>query len=255
MVNLSSQGVRIISEPTLEATEGKILSQSPTDATRFWWHLAGVLERYRYAFLARGGGVGEPPSPSLAQLGGANRTGQVQLCTETSAIYILPALETTQGQTDGVFSQLPYKSRIGWHLWEIDLRFASGLPPGWGRADLDPRRAFVEAERFEEVEDREVREVGDARHGLEDVEPRELAPLPLEQEGDQPFQRVHREFDDVLCPLVERVDPEELGRGPPRRPLLVEHLVQFGRSSLHLRPDVPRHALRAHRPWQRRRPP
>ena len=22
-------------------------------------------------------------------------------------------------------------TRIGWHLWEIDLRFASGLPPGW----------------------------------------------------------------------------------------------------------------------------
>ena len=20
---------------------------------------------------------------------------------------------------------------IGWHLWEIDLRFAPGLPPGW----------------------------------------------------------------------------------------------------------------------------
>ena len=22
-------------------------------------------------------------------------------------------------------------TRIGWHLWEIDLRFSSGLPPGW----------------------------------------------------------------------------------------------------------------------------
>ena len=22
-------------------------------------------------------------------------------------------------------------SRIGWHLWEIDLMFAPGLPPGW----------------------------------------------------------------------------------------------------------------------------
>ena len=22
-------------------------------------------------------------------------------------------------------------ARIGWHLWEIDLRFAPGLPPGW----------------------------------------------------------------------------------------------------------------------------
>ena len=26
---------------TLEATQGKIFSQSPTDATRFWWHLYG----------------------------------------------------------------------------------------------------------------------------------------------------------------------------------------------------------------------
>ena len=27
--------------PTLEATQGQILSQSPIDATRFWWHLYG----------------------------------------------------------------------------------------------------------------------------------------------------------------------------------------------------------------------
>ena len=26
---------------TLEATQGQILIQSPTDATRFWWHLYG----------------------------------------------------------------------------------------------------------------------------------------------------------------------------------------------------------------------
>ena len=27
--------------PTLEATQGQILSQAATDATRFWWHLYG----------------------------------------------------------------------------------------------------------------------------------------------------------------------------------------------------------------------
>ena len=27
--------------PTLEAAQGQILSQSPTDATRFWWHFFG----------------------------------------------------------------------------------------------------------------------------------------------------------------------------------------------------------------------
>ena len=26
-------------------------------------------------------------------------------------------------------------TRIGWHLWEIDLRFAPGLPPGWFNTD------------------------------------------------------------------------------------------------------------------------
>jgi len=25
-----------------------------------------------------------------------------------------------------------HATRFGWHLWETDLRFAPGLPPGWG---------------------------------------------------------------------------------------------------------------------------
>jgi len=28
-------------------------------------------------------------------------------------------------------NSLTNATRIGWHLWEIDLRFAPGLPPGW----------------------------------------------------------------------------------------------------------------------------
>jgi len=40
------------------------------------------------------------------------------------------ALEATPGQIDGFLSQLA--TRIGWHLWEVDLRFAPGLPTGWG---------------------------------------------------------------------------------------------------------------------------
>ena len=32
---------RFRDETTLEATQGPILSQSPTDAIRFWWHLYG----------------------------------------------------------------------------------------------------------------------------------------------------------------------------------------------------------------------
>ena len=30
-----------LSRSTLEETQGQILSQSPTDATRFWWHFYG----------------------------------------------------------------------------------------------------------------------------------------------------------------------------------------------------------------------
>ena len=28
-------------------------------------------------------------------------------------------------------------TRIGWHLWEIDLIFATGSPPGWARVRVD----------------------------------------------------------------------------------------------------------------------
>ena len=33
--------LKVPPRPTLEVTQGQILSQSPTDATRFWWHLYG----------------------------------------------------------------------------------------------------------------------------------------------------------------------------------------------------------------------
>ena len=32
---------------------------------------------------------------------------------------------------------------IGWHLWEIDLRFAPGLPPGWVFDDEEPHVKFT----------------------------------------------------------------------------------------------------------------
>ena len=28
-------------------------------------------------------------------------------------------------------------TRIRWYLWEIDLRFAPGLPPGWLKMSID----------------------------------------------------------------------------------------------------------------------
>jgi len=40
------RGPRELSQPTLEATQGQIVSQSPTDATRFWWHLWEIDLRF-----------------------------------------------------------------------------------------------------------------------------------------------------------------------------------------------------------------
>ena len=34
-------------------------------------------------------------------------------------------------------------ARIGWHLWEIDLRFAPGLSPGWWGYSKDGVVEFV----------------------------------------------------------------------------------------------------------------
>jgi len=40
---------------------------------------------------------------------------------------------STQGKIDIFFvNSHTNATRIGWHVWEIDLIFAPGLPPGWG---------------------------------------------------------------------------------------------------------------------------
>ena len=33
-------------------------------------------------------------------------------------------------------------TRIGWHMWEIDLRFVPGLSPGWTWMSISWRRFF-----------------------------------------------------------------------------------------------------------------
>ena len=46
--------------------------------------------------------------------------------------YPLTTLETTQGQmVVALVNSHANATFWRWHLWEIDLRFASGLPPGW----------------------------------------------------------------------------------------------------------------------------
>jgi len=50
-----------------------------------------------------------------------------------------------------LFNSHTNATKIGWHLWEIDLRFAHGLPPGWQRAHLPPQRVHpppFDGERF-----------------------------------------------------------------------------------------------------------
>jgi len=48
-------------------------------------------------------------------------------------------LEATHGQMDGfLVNSHTDATRIGWHLWGIDLIFAPGLPPGWGGRPVLP---------------------------------------------------------------------------------------------------------------------
>jgi len=54
-------------------------------------------------------------------------------------------LESTQGQFDGFFSNSHTNAtRIGWHLWDVDLRFAPVLPPGWREIRACQRRRRIE---------------------------------------------------------------------------------------------------------------
>ena len=45
-------------------------------------------------------------------------------------------------------------TRIGWHLWEIDLRFAPGLPPGWGAAFTAAVSGVTRRPLFQKVDGR-----------------------------------------------------------------------------------------------------
>ena len=45
-------------------------------------------------------------------------------------------------------SQLPYKCYLEEHPWEIDLRFARGLPPGWGMPEIGDNFAVHESQKI-----------------------------------------------------------------------------------------------------------
>ena len=53
------------------------------------------------------------------------------------------ALEATQGKwMVSLVNSHTHATTKRWHLWEIDLRFAPGLPPGW--PSTQPPRASIE---------------------------------------------------------------------------------------------------------------
>jgi len=53
--------------------------------------------------------------------------------------YCSPPLRQPRGKwMVSVVNSHRNATRIGWHLWEIDLRFAPGLPPGWCAAESRP---------------------------------------------------------------------------------------------------------------------
>ena len=61
----ASHRARLALPPTLEVTQGQISSQSPTDATRFWWHFLRELTKETINLplgCLRGGAASEPPA-------------------------------------------------------------------------------------------------------------------------------------------------------------------------------------------------
>jgi len=162
--------------------QGHILSQSPTDATRFWWNLYGswlnklsncpwVISRvadagrvlsavalreplHPFVFFTLVTGPRRSLSLKLrdtrvyepqirARLGTTAHSCEVVVSSlqslagrlsSTAQACALPAPPWSQPRGKWMVSLVnshTNATRIGWHLWEIDLRFAPGLPPGW----------------------------------------------------------------------------------------------------------------------------
>ena len=69
-----------------------------------------------------------------------------------------PTLEATQGQMDGSFvNSHTNATSIGRHLWEIDLTFAPGLPPGWGTVAERESAQHQECHRCPDADPRDRR--------------------------------------------------------------------------------------------------
>jgi len=92
-------------------------------AHRLLYHLDSPIER--------------PGDSKLSRGGYRARVDRARVACEV-AHRLLPArrqrdgLEQPRGKwMVSLVNSHTKATRIGWHLWEIDLRFAPGLPPGW----------------------------------------------------------------------------------------------------------------------------
>ena len=93
--------------------------------------LQHCAQRLQHAFGIAGGAAGNMGAGS--SLG---ESPQLRVRTQRKAgvgrrIVNLPWMQPRGDLMISVVSSNTNATRIGWHLWAIDLRFAPGLPPGW----------------------------------------------------------------------------------------------------------------------------
>jgi len=107
---------------TLEATQGQILSQAPTDATRFWWHLWKLTKETIVLPLGclQGGCI--PMSWHWRRVLAPSRHAAIspssRICLELNKIPAISTLEVTQGQILSQISHRCYLSEVAF-VWEL----------------------------------------------------------------------------------------------------------------------------------------
>ena len=103
-------------------------------------------------------------------------------------------------------------TRVGWHLWEIHLRFAPGLLPGWIRNIRNPNPEF----RISESETRNP--VVSSRLNNPEPESLNLEPqtLKLKPSTQNPKGKTSPSARDEEVPVVYIINPEFMNSGGGR---------------------------------------
>ena len=118
------------------------------------------------------------------------------------------ALEATQGQVDGFFSQLPYICHLEeskrWHLWEIDLGFALNLTPGWSAGSPRPvsaRGKRGSAPQIQHCVQHYVRVATQIQHCAR-VSTLQASSVPTEPEHPRRCTAVRSRCEQVICDFL-----------------------------------------------------